>query len=281
MKNRLIIGLLASTFLFSNIISTPTIARELLLDSNKNKVVINTKSSKKALSGSVDKTEKMNEIIELQTPVTYDVFKHSEGDKDYFLLMPKLPDIAFSDTPEKKELNTKKRLHDCLTLLMIGGLSVSGSVEREMGAGTSEERFFRNMKKPIISLKEGWERDQNSFWINYVGHPGEFFLLSNYMKTLGASDKEAFLLAKFVNFTWEYIYEGTYVPPSPKDLISDIVGAITGIYFYNKIGKNHFPQFVDKVNSIGEKHEIKFNPKINYNNRTRGVAVGLSITKKL
>ncbi|MEI7474222.1 MAG: DUF3943 domain-containing protein [bacterium] len=285
MKNKVIASVLAFSTLFTNLM-TPVFAGEFELKNNKNKVELIEPISNKSLAGgvsvntSISKEIKFNLTAE-QKAAAYKVFRHKEGNKEYILLVPQLPSLSYNDKPIVVEYNSAKRFHDCITLLMLGGLSVTHSQEEAFGDRTADNIFFGNIKNPAKGLIDGWKADDNAFWINYIGHPGEFFLLANYLKTTGASDKETLLFAEMTNFLWEYVCEGVYVAPSPKDLIDDTLGALAGIYFYNKVGNRFFPQGVSKLRKFGYNQKIEFHPSVKYNRRTNGVAIGARITKKI
>lgn len=279
MKNKILLNLLVFSTLFSNIIA-PVLAGDIELKSNKNKVSVSFPADKKTFSGGIALSDRVIEY-KTSTPHNYSIYRHKEGDKEFLLLVPKLPALNYADKPLVIEMNSATRFHDCMTFLMLGGLSVTSSIERALYQHDTDYRFFRNVKNPGKSLKEGWEADDNAFWINYIGHPGEFFLLANYLKTTGASDLETMLFVELTNFTWEYVCEGNYVPPSPKDLIDDTLGALAGLYFYNKVGKNFMPQAVGQLRSFGYKNKIEFHPTIKYNSQTNGVVIGARIYKKI
>ncbi len=238
------------------------------------------------LKGSVqDNMEIEPDIIEFkrndEKDYTLKNFKLENSDalKLNEIKLSNIDELTISDS--KKVVDTKERLKKATTFLLLGGLSVSGSVERSIRDKRAENRLASNFTNPIKSLKEGYKSDDNEFLINYVGHPFEFFLLTNYLKASGASDKEAFVIAQLTNFTWEYVFEGNYVAPSPKDLVTDTIGSLAGIYFYNKFLGKHADYTYNKLNKFGEKYEMNIEPEIKYNSRTRGMILAAKFKKKL
>ncbi len=261
----------------------------LLSQAHAKEVAFSTENLPKndfTLKGSVqDNLEFESDIIEFKRNSEEDyTLKNFELESSKSL---KLNEIKLSNLDElvikdrKKVVDTKERLRKATTFLLLGSLSVSSSVERSIGANRADGRLASNFKNPIKSLKEGYKADDNEFLINYVGHPLEFFLLTNYFKASGASNKEAFLIAQFTNFTWEFICEGNYVAPSPKDLVTDTIGSLAGIYVYNKFLGKHADFTYNKLNQLGEKYEMNIEPDIKYNSRTRGMVLAAKFKKKI
>ena len=191
----------------------------------------------------------------------------------------KIKVLNFSDKPVIYD--NKFRMYKAATFMFLGGMAVSGSIEKSIAGNSAIGKIKDNFQNPVKSLKKGWKSDDNEFLINYVGHPLEFFLLANYLKASGASDKEAFIISQITNFSWEYIVEGSYVSPSPKDLITDTIGSLVGIYVYNKFLSKHSNATFKKLNKLGEKYNMKLSPEVKYNPRTRGMifAAKLNIKK--
>jgi len=242
-----------------------------ILFSNQN--VFATESNAKTLSGSVEKNRDVripDEIILI--PIDESSVNIEDLKKNNTLDLSQLKELKVADP--KKVMDTKERLYRATTFLMLGGLSVSGNIERAIGRGESARRLGDNWKNPIRSGKDGWKADDNPFLINYVGHPLEWFLLANYLKASGASDKEALVISQLVNVAWEFAVEGAYIPISPKDLVSDSVGALLGIYCYNKFLSNYSNATYNKLADIGEKYNLGFSPQFKYNPNTKGMMFG-------
>lgn len=184
-------------------------------------------------------------------------------------------------TITKKGEDTGDRITRAASFLLTGGLSVTGSIQRSMKNGQADNRLADNFIKPMKSIRDGWKADDNEFLVNYVGHPFEFFMLGSYLKASGASDREAILISQITNLTWEYVAEGCYVPPSPKDLASDTIGSLLGIYLYNKgITKKPIDYTYGTLAYIGKKHDVDLIPNFRYNSQTRGMMIGATIKIK-
>ena len=163
--------------------------------------------------------------------------------------------------------------------MMLGGLSVSGSIEKSISEGRADNRLGSNLNIPK-SLKDGWRADDNMFIVNYVGHPLEWFLLANYLKASGASNKEALIISQATSLTWEFVMEGNYVPPSPKDLVTNALGSLAGIYLYNTVLNKPMNATYIRLSSISQKHGIDLQPQVKYNSQSRGMVVGALVKIK-
>lgn len=191
----------------------------------------------------------------------------------------KMKVIKLSDLNDSNDPDTKSRLKKAAAFMMLGGLSVSGNVQKSISERKADNRLANNLNLPK-SLKDGWRADDNMFIINYVGHPLEWFLLANYLKASGASNKEALLISQATSLTWEFVMEGNYVSPSPKDLASNALGSLAGIYLYNTVLNKPMNAAYIRLSSIGEKHGIDLQPQVRYNSQTRGMIVGALVKIK-
>lgn len=171
----------------------------------------------------------------------------------------------------------KKRLNDVAAFVAIGGMSISQNVEKSIGSGKWSDKIKTNLFNPVHALKQGWKEDNNSVFTNYIGHPFEFFMLANYLKASGASDKETILLSTITNIAWEFIMEGTYLYISPKDLATDTAGCLVGILLYKTILKKPIDASYHKISELKEKYGIDLSPRLNYNPETRGVIIGVNM----
>jgi hypothetical protein len=172
---------------------------------------------------------------------------------------------------------TERRLKNIAGFVAVGGMAVSTSINRSMGEKKALGRIADNFTRPIASLKDGYRADDGQFLVNYVGHPLEFYLLSSYLKADGASDLETFLLCQAANLSWEYLVEGTYVNPSPKDLLTDTAGTIAGIILYKTVLRKPIDYAYNKISGIRDTYGIELTPQINYNANTKGALVGIKL----
>lgn len=195
--------------------------------------------------------------------------------KDNFLDQVNAKDLNISEI--KAPTAFKKRLTNVAAFLAVGGLSVSQNVERRIDNGKWSDKIKTNFFNPVNALKQGWKEDNNSVFTNYIGHPFEYFLLANYLKASGASDKETFLLSTLTNIAWEFIVEGTYLYVSPKDLATDTAGCLVGILLYKTILKKPIDASYHKISELKEKYGIDLSPRLNYNPETRGVIIGVNM----
>lgn len=190
----------------------------------------------------------------------------------------KITELKFSDSD--KEFGTKDRLRRASAFMMLGGLSVTGSIQNSIGRGQAVNNLKDNFTRPVKKVKDGWRADDNMFIINYIGHPLEWFLLANYLKAAGASDKEAIIISQLTNITWEFVVEGNYVSPSPKDLVTNTLGSLAGVYLYNTVLNKPINATYTKLTGLTEKHGVELLPQVRYNTDTRGVVLGALIKIK-
>jgi hypothetical protein len=92
-----------------------------------------------------------------------------------------------------------------------------------------------NFKDPINRAIEGGKTDSSHFLTNYVGHPLSFAGLALYLKARGYSNLESILFTQTHSIIWEYVIEGGVWYPSGKDLITDFIGAMAGIYLLHPL----------------------------------------------
>jgi len=129
----------------------------------------------------------------------------------------------------------KKKKHRLLDAAVIGAavgayVLVIPDTRRRIFREASIARVCENFRYPFWSAREGGRRDHNGFWINYVGHPLSFMALGLFLKERGYSDLETLAVTQAVNVTWEYVIEGSLWLPSSKDLLSDLLGSLAGIW---------------------------------------------------
>jgi hypothetical protein len=135
---------------------------------------------------------------------------------------------------EKKKINL---LQDAAIVSAVTCLYVLvlPSTRRRIFHEASIERVWRNFKDPINRAIRGGKNDENSFWINYVGHPFSFAGLGLYLKERGYSNGGALLFSQTLNVVWEYVIEGSMWLPSGKDLITDLCGSMAAIYILDPL----------------------------------------------
>jgi hypothetical protein len=164
-----------------------------------------------------------------------------------------------------------KRLEKAGALLLMFGNGVFYNIEN---IPTAKDNLKANLKDPIGRVAYGWKYDDDSFKTNFIEHPVLWFSYATYLKSQGASDKETFITTQVANVLWEGVMEGTYVPPSGKDLVTDLVFSSLGIYMYNKgPGKALANKFL-QVEKWGANHDLALKPLFSYNAYTRSAQVG-------
>lgn len=170
------------------------------------------------------------------------------------------------------ELSSQKspfldRMEKATVLLLASGNGVFFNIDdRDM----AKNNLTANAKNPIGRFREGWTFDSDSFTTNFIIHPALWFSYATYLKSKGASDKEALIVTQAANLLWEGVMEGAYVPPSGKDLLTDLLSSVAGIYLYNKgPGKAIAEKFL-KVERWAARHNMKLIPAFYYNPYTRG-----------
>ncbi|MFH0702298.1 MAG: DUF3943 domain-containing protein [bacterium] len=243
-----------------------------------NHYVIAHESEKEQLkNGIIKKYEKNNlEIVEFNVgDVTYEIIPLDNLDS---IDLSKIEELKLSES--ENSTDTKKRLHKASSFVLLGGLSVSHSIEKSLRDGRADNRLSDNFTNPWKSAKQGWKADDNEWTINYVGHPLEWFILANYLKASGATNKEAIIISQLTSLTWEFVIEGNYVAPSPKDLVTNTLGSLAGVYLYNVILNKPSNATYTKLSSISKKHGIDILPQVKYNTESRGMMFGALIKVK-
>lgn len=166
------------------------------------------------------------------------------------------------------------RLEKASTLLLVFGNGVFHNMESRESA---KDNLMANLKQPFKRIAYGWSYDNDSFRTNFIEHPVLWFGYATYLKSKGASDKEAFLVSQTANLLWEGVLEGTYVPPSGKDLLTDLISSVAGIYLYNKGPGKAIGQKVLQLEGWAAKRNIKLKPAFSYNPYTRGGRAGTEL----
>jgi hypothetical protein len=75
-----------------------------------------------------------------------------------------------------------------------------------------------------------------------VAHPLSYAGMGLYLKERGYSDWSAFTFTQVHNIIWEYVIEGSFVPPSGKDIITNFTSGGISIFI------------MDRLSRYGEKH---------------------------
>lgn len=201
-------------------------------------------------------------------------------------------ELSSLDISKIKELNiseynklskgpdTKQRFTKATAFILTGGLSVSKEVEASLRDDRAEDRLNMNFTRPLKSVHDGWLADNNPIFTNYFGHPFLWFMIGNYLKASGATDKEAILIAQYTNLVWEFVIEGNYVPPSPKDLATDTLGSLLGIVMYNTVLNKPMSLTYEKLCYISEKYNVDLVPQINFNSDRRAMVFAATIKFK-
>jgi len=234
-------------------------------------------TSVKTIKGGV--TENVNQFEEISVLIPKDAIFEIDSLGNIKPLKPEdIEELKMSD--DDGPTNSKDRLTKATSFLLLGGMSVTGSIERSLRDREAFGNLKDNFTNPVHKLKDGWKADDNAFLINYVGHPLEWFLIANYLKASGATDKEAIIISQLTNLTWEFVIEGSYVPPSPKDLATNTLGSLAGIYLYNVALKKPIDKTYGKLAAIGQKHGVDVLPDIKYNSNSRGMIIGALVKIK-
>jgi hypothetical protein len=152
-------------------------------------------------------------------------------------------------------------------------LFANGTNRNITNGPTAVDNVVKNIKQPFQAVAKGTKLDNNSFLINYVAHPVDWFLMGTYLKARGASDKEALITSQLMNLYWEFVAEGTYIAPSGKDLVTDLVSSVAGIYAYKAGVTKPLTPFLNKIEHYGQHYGLQLKPQIAYNPYSRGVRV--------
>ncbi|MEW5822097.1 MAG: DUF3943 domain-containing protein [Cyanobacteriota bacterium] len=234
------------------------------------------KSSRKTLKGNVEITEPDYDTIIFIPENMIDKVKIKDNGE---IELPE--ELSVLEITEDNRLNSQdKRIKNVASFIAIGGMAVSRSIEKSIDGGQAKEKLFKNFKHPIAQLKDGWRADDGQFLVNNVGHPLEYFLLTNYLKASGASDLEAIVLSQITNVAWEYAVEGCYVSPSPRDLATNAAGSLAGIILYKTVLKKPVDKIYKKFGEISDKYGIDLSPQLQYNPYSKGVRMGFVVIIK-
>jgi hypothetical protein len=221
--------------------------------------------------------------IDLQTPVTLSPDNTEVTPVDLLSdALDNRPSVLLEITPlqvSAKPLDPRlDRLTKAGTLLLTFGGGVGNGVFKNL---TSREEAIENVKanfkNPIARIAEGWRYDQDSFRTNYVEHTALWFGYAAYLKSKGASNKEAFVVSQVANVLWEGVVEGSYVPPSGKDLLTDLISSAAAIFLYDKGPGKYVGEKILRVEQWGARHHIKLMPRFGYNPATRGSRIGTQL----
>ncbi len=172
-----------------------------------------------------------------------------------------------------------QRLRNAGLLLFSFGTGFGNGVFKNIESRqAAKDNLVANLKNPIGRIKEGWSYDKDSFRTNFVEHPVIWFSYATYLKSKGASDKETLVVTQVANLLWEGAIEGTYVPPSGKDLVTDLVSSLAAIYLYNKGPGKALGDKITALEDWGAQHGIKLAPTFGKSVSPRGGArVGTSL----
>ncbi|OGI22572.1 MAG: hypothetical protein A2287_06035 [Candidatus Melainabacteria bacterium RIFOXYA12_FULL_32_12] len=254
-------------------LATALIALSLL---SNNLIIYGNEIKPEVIKGGISKqSDKILEVIIFIPPNTeLEEFFLDQANKNNMIKFKSL------DLSTEQPVDTTHRLTKATAFMMVGGLSVTSHVERAIRDGNASKNIIDNFRTPFKKARAGWRYDDNEFWINYIGHPLEWFLLATCLKTAGATDKEAIIISQLVNLSWELAIEGCYVPPSPKDLAANTLGSLAGIYLYNTILNKPANATYTKLTSLSKKHEIDLLPQIKYNHASKGMMFGALLEVK-
>jgi len=133
-------------------------------------------------------------------------------------------------------------------------------------------QVIENFKDPINRAIEGSKTDMSHYLTNYVGHPLSFAGLALYLKARDYSNLEAIIFTQLHSILWEYVIEGGIWYPSGKDLITDFIGAMAGIYLFHPLSnlgenmrksgnKKFFYEFLYFLNPFKEINKLIFGRK--------------------
>jgi len=189
-----------------------------------------------------------------QTPSQTGSPLHSEVSSDSEILNDGLNIVKPFDEERKDYLpsfiNVNEELPYCykavvedslyLQLIMLSSIGVLAIMPEEItnwNAAKFEEKSLSQRWKDHVSTKPVWDND--SWFINYIGHP----VSGAWYYTMGRNDglsigESAALSALMSTFFWEYGYEAFAEVPSIQDLIfTPLFGSIMGEGMYILEGK--------------------------------------------
>jgi len=147
------------------------------------------------------------------------------------------PNVPSKNRPLKEKLDRWS-----LDILVIGNATTTVLLTREnireaIRTSGSFGNIADNFGNPISSVREGTREDRDPFVINYVAHPLSYAGMGLYLKERGYRDWSALLFTQIHNITWEFAVEGSAFPPSGKDLLSDLSGALVGIFLLDRVSR--------------------------------------------
>lgn len=121
--------------------------------------------------------------------------------------------------------------------MVLGGLSIAavGVLAALPGDVTQWDGSFVTEAKD--HLKRAWREppvwDEDTFFLNYVGHPYAGSIYYNTIRSQGGSVFESFLFGLFASTTFEYVFEAVAEQPSIQDLVvTPLVGSLLGEGFH-------------------------------------------------
>lgn len=146
-----------------------------------------------------------------------------------------------------KTSSGKKGKRLLVDISIIGAMTMSVALlKSDIREGILErgslDNIIENFKDPYNKAKEGARIDDDSFILNYVAHPLSYTGMGLYLKERGYSDWSALTFTQVHNIIWEYVIEGSFVPPSGKDLITNLTSSGISIFV------------MDRLSRYGEKH---------------------------
>ncbi|MBI4482768.1 MAG: DUF3943 domain-containing protein [Acidobacteria bacterium] len=127
-------------------------------------------------------------------------------------------------------------------LLVVGGATTAAAlgianVRHAILDRGSWGHVGRNISHPIQQVRLGTRRDTDPFAINFVAHPLSYAGMGLYLKERGYRDWNAFLFTQAHSYVWEFMIEGSGVPPSGKDLLSNLAASSVAIFALDRISR--------------------------------------------
>lgn len=118
---------------------------------------------------------------------------------------------------------------------VVGGATVlvtllNPDVRRGVFARGSVDTVLENFRHPWRRAVLGARADGDGFFTNYVSHPVAWGMLGVYLRKRGYSRGGALLFSQVHSVAWEYVIEGSFQPPSGKDLVTNFVSSSVAIY---------------------------------------------------
>lgn len=123
------------------------------------------------------------------------------------------------------------------SLALDAGIWVAGTagfalvhpqVGRHMFPSGWTGNVWKNVRDPVGRMTE--KPDNDPFFTNYVSHPVTWGGIAYYMKARGHSDLTALLFTQGHSLLWEFVIEGSYYPPSGKDMVTNLVSPLAVIH---------------------------------------------------